>query len=68
MDGNSSANGTTTPTTPKPSQASLSLTEYAANPSPPSSTPREKTVDAGVPENFLLPNGYPDVRLSLLIR
>ncbi|GAB7358374.1 hypothetical protein MBLNU230_g2444t1 [Neophaeotheca triangularis] len=72
MDGNSrpsTANGTSTPTTPKPSQASLSLTEYAANPSPPSSTPKEKTVIAGIPESFLLPNGYPDyLRLILTSR
>ncbi|KAK0898259.1 threonine deaminase [Friedmanniomyces endolithicus] len=59
-------NGLHTPETPKPSFASLALTEYSANPSPPSSTPKEKTRDAGVPEEFLLPTGYPDyLRLIL---
>ncbi|KAK1821896.1 threonine deaminase [Friedmanniomyces endolithicus] len=59
-------NGTHTPETPKPSFASLALTEYSANPSPPSSTPKDKTRDAGVPEDFLLPTGYPDyLRLIL---
>ncbi|KAJ9627011.1 threonine deaminase [Taxawa tesnikishii (nom. ined.)] len=61
------SNGTQTPHTPKLN--SLSLTEYTANPSPPSATPREKTVIAGVPENFLLPSGYPDyLRLILTSR
>ena len=50
-----------TPHTPRPSHASLSLTEYSANPSPPSSTPKDKTEHAGVPAEFLLPSGYPDV-------
>ncbi|KAK3675400.1 threonine deaminase [Recurvomyces mirabilis] len=60
------SNGTHTPTTPKPAHASLALTEYTANPSPPSTTPKDKTHDAGVPEDFLLPNGYPDyLRLIL---
>ncbi|KAK4977481.1 hypothetical protein LTR28_006700 [Elasticomyces elasticus] len=55
------------PQTPK--LASLSLTEYAANPSPQSSTPKRKIEDAGVPEEFLLPNGYPDyLRLILTSR
>jgi hypothetical protein len=54
-------NGTHTPETPKPAHASLALTEYSANPSPPSATPRDKTRDAGVPPDFLLPTGYPDV-------
>jgi threonine dehydratase len=57
-------NGTHTPSepqTPKPNHTSLALTEYTANPSPGSSTPREKIRVAGVPEDLLLPNGYPDV-------
>ncbi|RMY52790.1 hypothetical protein D0863_14156 [Hortaea werneckii] len=60
-------NGTHEPETPKPAHASLSLTEYSANPSPkPSTTPKEKIKSAGVPEDFLLPNGYPDyLRLIL---
>ncbi|KAI6824151.1 Threonine dehydratase [Hortaea werneckii] len=60
-------NGTHEPETPKPAHASLSLTEYSANPSPKTSTtPKEKIKSAGVPEDFLLPNGYPDyLRLIL---
>lgn len=54
-------NGTHTPETPKPNHASLALTEYTANPSPQSGTPKEKIQHAGVPEDFLLPTGYPDV-------
>jgi len=57
------ANGTHTP--PMPRMSNLSLTEYTANPSPPSSTPKEKTAAAGVPAHFLLPTGYPDVRSYL---
>ncbi|GAB1726031.1 hypothetical protein NU195Hw_g5463t1 [Hortaea werneckii] len=60
-------NGTHEPETPKPAHASLALTEYSANPSPKASTtPKEKIKSAGVPEDFLLPNGYPDyLRLIL---
>lgn len=55
------------PVTPKLN--SLSLTEYAANPSPPSEDPRQKAIDAGVPADFLLPTGYPDyLRLILTSR
>ena len=48
--------------TPSLNVNSLSLTEYSSNPSPPSSSPRSK-VKGIVPEEDLLPNGYPDVRL-----
>lgn len=58
------SNGTQTPTTPKHQHANLALTEYTANPSPPNGTPREKTHHAGVPLPFLLPTGYPDVRIQ----
>ncbi|TKA72568.1 Threonine dehydratase, mitochondrial [Cryomyces minteri] len=59
-------NGTQTPQTPK--MNSLSLTEYTANPSPPSSTPKSKTRSL-VPEAFILPNGFPDyLRLTLTSR
>ncbi|KAI7091621.1 Threonine dehydratase [Hortaea werneckii] len=60
-------NGTHEPETPKPAHASLALTEYSANPSPKTSTtPKEKIKSAGVPEDYLLPNGYPDyLRLIL---
>jgi threonine dehydratase len=43
-----------------PSLNTFSLTEYSANPSPPSIDPRSK-IRGVVPDEFLLPNGYPDV-------
>jgi hypothetical protein len=55
------ANGVLTPRTPK--NTGLALTEYTANPSPPSESPKS-AANQGVPEAFLLPNGYPDVRGS----
>lgn len=60
----SAPNGLASPRTPK--QTGLALTEYTANPSPPSQSPKDKEKDrsSGVPESFLLPNGYPDVRPS----
>ncbi|KAB2579876.1 Threonine dehydratase [Lasiodiplodia theobromae] len=59
-------NGTTTrPQTPRVN--SFALTEYTANPTPPPQSPVVKT--QGVPEHFLLPNGYPDyLRLILTSR
>lgn len=57
----SAPNGLASPRTPK--QTGLALTEYTANPSPPSESPKDRS--SGVPESFLLPNGYPDVRLSI---
>lgn len=56
-------NGLSSPRTPK--QAGLSLTEYTANPSPPSEDQKSKAQNA-IPEAFLLPNGYPDVRVAPL--
>lgn len=53
-------NGVKTPVTPQQHYTGLSLTEYSAQPSPPSSTP--KTEEAKVPKEFLLPSGYPDAR------
>lgn len=47
------------PQTPK--KSTFSLTEYASNPSPTTEDAKQKAVKAGVPEHFLLPNGYPDV-------
>ncbi len=52
---------TETPRTPKLN--GLSLTEYTANPSPPSKDTGAR-VRAVLPESFILPNGYPDVRES----
>jgi hypothetical protein len=53
-------NGVKTPVTPQQHYGGFSLTEYSAQPSPPSSKP--KTEEAKVPKEFLLPSGYPDVR------
>ncbi|GAB7353684.1 hypothetical protein MBLNU459_g4090t1 [Dothideomycetes sp. NU459] len=67
---NGSSDPATTTTRPQtPALNSLSLTEYAANPSPTAGTPAERAAKAGVPESFLLPNGYPDyLRLILTSR
>lgn len=64
----SSTNGSR-PYTPQrtPSLTCLSLTEYSANPSPPSEEKRARMKQI-VPDEFLLPNGYPDVWLSLYHR
>jgi threonine dehydratase len=52
-------NGVFSPRTPK--QTGLALTEYTANPSPPSDDLKSKAQEA-VPQAFILPNGTPDVR------
>jgi hypothetical protein len=58
------SNALISPLTPKPT--GLALTEYSANPSPPSG--RSTTNDC-IPDAFLLPNGYPDyLRLILTSR
>lgn len=65
--GDSKVNGTKSATAPRPRTPSfnaLSLTEYATNASPPSGDPRSK-IRGVIPEEFLLPNGYPDVRYPL---
>lgn len=55
-------NGTHLPETPQPKHTSLALTEYTTNPSPQTSTPKEHFASAaGVPDDLLLPNGFPDV-------
>lgn len=51
-------NGDKRPRTPT---GTMALTEYSANPSPPSEERRAKSL---VPEELLLPNGYPDVSFS----
>lgn len=57
-------NGTATPVTPKLSN--LALTEYTATPTPPSEKDQNSALGLSrnwdVPNAFLLPNGYPDVR------
>ncbi|KAJ9150338.1 Threonine dehydratase [Pleurostoma richardsiae] len=48
-----------------PSLSGLSLTEYSANPSPPSED-KQSRIQKIVPDEFLLPNGHPDyLRLIL---
>lgn len=47
-----------------PSLSGLSLTEYSANPTPPSeATPTSRITDI-IPPEFILPSGHPDVGLS----
>jgi threonine dehydratase len=59
-------NGIISPRTPK--NTGLALTEYSANPSPPSESPQSRT-NVVIPDAFLLPNGYPDyLRLILTSR
>lgn len=61
------ANGVTTPVTPK--MSGLALTEYTAAPTPPSEREQRTPPNWGIPEAFLLPNGYPDyLRLILTSR
>ena len=57
---NGNGNGVTSrPRTPHSN--SLSLTEYSTNPSPPSESNGLSKVRGVVPQEFMLPNGYPDV-------
>ena len=66
---NGLTNGTHTPDAHalKSLHANLALTEYSANPSPPCGTPREKIENAGVPEDYILPTGYPDVSRAIYL-
>ena len=52
-----------------PSMSGLSLTEYSANPSPPSpqSEDHQAHIRSIIPEEFILPNGHPDVRIPIAI-
>ena len=53
-------NGVSRPVTPH--RNTLSMTEYSTNPSPPSEHETSKSKLRGVvPDEFILPNGYPDV-------
>jgi hypothetical protein len=47
------------------SRTSMALTDYSVNPSTPSDQKRQQVRDI-VPEDFLLPNGHPDVSKPLL--
>ena len=45
------------------------MTEYAANPTPPSERTARPAALADIPEDYILPNGYPDyLRLILTSR
>lgn len=55
-------NGSRRPHTP---QGSMALTDYSVNPSTPSAEKRQRIRDL-VPEDYLLPNGHPDVRTTRL--
>ncbi|KAJ5812088.1 hypothetical protein N7474_008389 [Penicillium riverlandense] len=61
-------NGAATPVSPK--MSGLALTEYTAAPTPPSERSEPKyPPNWGIPDAFLLPNGYPDyLRLILTSR
>lgn len=70
MDSEPSSNGTQTPSTPK-RVSTLALTEYTANPTPNRTPPSERTRVPlyDLPQNYILPNGYPDyLRLILTSR
>jgi threonine dehydratase len=58
---NGSSNGLISPRTPK--HTGLALTEYSANPSPPSEDPKSQAQKA-IPEEYILPNGTPDVSIK----
>ncbi|PGH14065.1 threonine ammonia-lyase, biosynthetic [Polytolypa hystricis UAMH7299] len=61
-------NGNSHPNTPPPRLSTLSLTEYATNPSPPSER-QGLPLEWDIPEDYILPNGYPDyMRLILTSR
>ncbi|KAJ5175242.1 uncharacterized protein N7482_001119 [Penicillium canariense] len=67
MSENPATNGATTPVTPK--MSGLALTEYTAAPTPPGErAPRVPGVppDWGIPDAYLLPNGYPDYLRMIL--
>ncbi|TGO61947.1 hypothetical protein BCON_0023g00050 [Botryotinia convoluta] len=69
MENGTVTNGEKTPNHPRtPSLTSFSLTEYSANPSPPSESTKSK-ISSIIPQEFILPNGYPDyLRLILTSR
>jgi len=61
------ANTDRRPHTPRnPSLSGLSLTEYSSNPSPPSRERRDR-IRKIVPDEYILPNGNPDVRGDAMI-
>lgn len=58
---NGLVNGTNGETRPETPTGGMALTEYSANPSTPSEEKRAR-IRKIVPEEYLLPTGYPDVR------
>ena len=66
MSAESSTNGIATPVSSK--YSNLALTEYSTVPTPDSENDDGKQLGSppnwGIPDAFLLPNGYPDVRYS----
>lgn len=57
---NGTVNGTANHDRPQTPVGGMALTEYSAHPSTPSEDKRAR-IKASVPEEFLLPSGYPDV-------
>lgn len=48
----------------RPSTPTMSLTEYSVNPTTPPSGEARDRLKQQIPEDLLLPNGYPDVSLA----
>lgn len=59
---NGTANGTNDDSRPQTPMTGMALTEYSANPSTPSAEKQARLKEI-VPEEYLLPTGYPDVSL-----
>jgi len=62
QEGTKSATGNALPLSPR--SFALSLTEYAANPTPDGGRTPKTKAKTSLPEAFILPNGYPDVSAS----
>lgn len=60
VNGTNGTNGTNGDKRPHTPTTGMSLTEYSANPSTPSEEKRARIKEI-VPEEYLLPTGYPDV-------
>lgn len=63
---NGDANGVLPGRPRTPSLKTFSLTEYSSNPSPPRGSPGRK-MKGIIPDEFLLPSGYPDVCVHQLL-
>lgn len=65
---NGTANGTNGESSrPQTPMTGMALTEYSANPSTPSAE-RQARIKEIVPEEYLLPTGYPDVSCILYLK